>query len=398
MEWTTGRAGMLYADLLPGQARDRLADGLLANRIRIERGGPVGDWVHFHEVAFQLIVVLRGRVQLVYEDQGPPFWAGPGDLVVQPPTIRHEVLQTEDGLEVLELVNPVEHATHADPAMRLPTASVHPGRAFGHQRFLWDADRDEAWQAQGPLDVRATRVAFATGGAASVRVLRTAPGATAVRRAHAGARTFFVVRGAIEAGGQAAGEGELLRDERALTLSLAPHTLVYECSLRGAPAAHPDGNVFIVGNSGSGKSTMAKRLAADGRVHVDLDPYAWKGEVGVRRDVVDAADAIRAHLGGRPSVVEGCYADLVEALARPGDRLVWLDLPIEACVAHCEQRPFEPHKWASAEAQDAFLPRLLEFVKAYETRTDALGRSAHAELFAAFAGPAERIMSADGLG
>eukprot|EP01052_Picozoa_sp_SAG31_P001309 SAG31_NODE_44_length_31168_cov_16.507290_19_plen_124_part_00 len=59
--------------------------------------------VHFHRVAFQIIYCLKGWVRLSYEGQGPPFVLRAGDCVLQPPTIRHRVLESGDGLEVVEL-------------------------------------------------------------------------------------------------------------------------------------------------------------------------------------------------------------------------------------------------------------------------------------------------------
>lgn len=150
-------------------------------------------------------------------------------------------------------------------------------------------------------------------------------------------------------------------------------------------------HIFILGNSGSGKSTLAERLCSlEGRVHVDLDPYAWTETIGIRRDVSDAAAAIRATVSSDPAVIEGCYADLVEALATQDDHLIWLDVSAEVCTSNCKKRPFEPHKWESAEKQDEFLPRLLEFVGTYKTRTDCLGRNAHRETFERFTGTKER--------
>ena len=48
---------------------------------------------------FQLIVVMSGWVELVYEGQGAPFVLRAGQAVTQPPTIRHRVLRCSDGLE-----------------------------------------------------------------------------------------------------------------------------------------------------------------------------------------------------------------------------------------------------------------------------------------------------------
>ncbi|MEL6345499.1 MAG: shikimate kinase [Myxococcota bacterium] len=140
-------------------------------------------------------------------------------------------------------------------------------------------------------------------------------------------------------------------------------------------------HVFIMGNSGSGKTSLAKRIAAqEGRAHVDLDPFAWT-EDRARRDPVDAVAEIWQMADGRPVVIEGCYADLVRAMIRPEDRLIWLDVPVDVCVARCQSRPFEPHKWASPAEQDAFLPDLIAFVRTYPVREDDLGRAAHLKLF-----------------
>ena len=95
-EWVTGRAGMEYRDLLP----NRMGGQLIASHIRIQNGGPVADYVHHHHVRFQMIYCCRGWVKVVYEDQGAPFVMEAGDCVLQPPHIRHRVLECSDNMEV----------------------------------------------------------------------------------------------------------------------------------------------------------------------------------------------------------------------------------------------------------------------------------------------------------
>jgi len=127
--WHTGRAGMQYRDLIP----DRLGGWLVASHIRIPDGGPVPDYVHFHAIRFQIIYCRAGWVRVVYEDQGEPLVMRPGDVVVQPPTIRHSVLECSPGLEVIELSCPAVHATYADHALVLPSGRRE--RVWGDQRF-----------------------------------------------------------------------------------------------------------------------------------------------------------------------------------------------------------------------------------------------------------------------
>jgi quercetin dioxygenase-like cupin family protein len=130
--WQTGRAGMRYRDLIPG----RLGGRFVASHIHIPQGGPVADYVHFHQVHLQMIYCWRGWARLVYEDQGPPFLLEPGGCVLQPTTIRHQVLESSDNLEVIELASPAEHWTVADPDLSLPTPTLDPERRWAGQRFV----------------------------------------------------------------------------------------------------------------------------------------------------------------------------------------------------------------------------------------------------------------------
>ncbi len=130
--WITGRAGMEYRDLMP----DRVGGKVIASHIRLLDDGPVADYVHYHKIEFQMIYCLKGRIKVVYEDQGEPFWLEPGDCVVQPPEIRHRVLFAEGQAEVLEVTMPAEHETWVEHEMTLPNDTVNPDREFGGQRFV----------------------------------------------------------------------------------------------------------------------------------------------------------------------------------------------------------------------------------------------------------------------
>ena len=163
-----GRAGMRYRDLIPG----RLGGRYIASHISIPGGGPVADWAHYHHVAFQLIMVRSGWVRVVYEDQGEPFVMVAGDMVVQPPGIRHRVLESSAMLEVIEIGLPALHATYADHDIVLPTGRVDPNRDFGGQRFLRHVAADTPWTAFGGGEAAETGVSAATEGIAEVRIAR----------------------------------------------------------------------------------------------------------------------------------------------------------------------------------------------------------------------------------
>jgi quercetin dioxygenase-like cupin family protein len=187
-----GRAGMLYRDLIPS----RLGGRYIASHIAIREGGPVADWVHFHRIAFQMIAVRRGWVRVVYEDQGEPFVMEAGDMVLQPPQIRHRVLESSPGLEVVEITCPALHETFADHEMSLPSGKVHPDRKFGRQSFLRHVAKDTPWTPFNGGEAQKTAMGNATGGLAEVRVVKRSGTSKIAFAPHDGELVFgFVLDG-----------------------------------------------------------------------------------------------------------------------------------------------------------------------------------------------------------
>ena len=167
--WIIGRAGMEYRDLVPS----RLGGAVIASHIRVP-DGPVADMVHFHKVGFQLIFCLKGWVDVVYEDQGGPLRLTAGDCFIQPPAIRHRVLEAGDGIEVIEIGVPAEHVTEIDHAMTLPTAALRPGREWDGQKFVHNLVRTgvfKPFRIPG-FEARDTTIKENTRGVASVMVAR----------------------------------------------------------------------------------------------------------------------------------------------------------------------------------------------------------------------------------
>jgi quercetin dioxygenase-like cupin family protein len=190
----TGRAGMQYRDLIP----DRYGGRFIASHIRIEQGGPVPDYVHHHHIRFQLIYCVNGWVKVAYEDQGEPMVMRPGDCFLQPPHIRHRVLECSDRMEVVEMACPAEHETCVEHEITLPTGVVDPGRDFGGQQFVFHQGERTPWQpwtARG-FECRDTGIGEATGGiAAAITVRATRGGGVASLTHDADIRFLFVREG-----------------------------------------------------------------------------------------------------------------------------------------------------------------------------------------------------------
>ncbi len=159
-------------------------------------------------------------------------------------------------------------------------------------------------------------------------------------------------------------------------------------------------HILVLGNSGSGKTTLATRLAATRDLaHLDLDTLAWLPSVPpARRPVDDSARDIRAFTDAHASwVIEGCYADLLALVAPQCDTLVFLNPGTEACIDNARRRPWEPHKYATVEAQDANLEMLIEWIRDYDRRTDEFSLRAHRALFDGFAGDKVELTSREAI-
>ena len=194
--WVIGRAGMQYRDLIPG----RLGGSIIASHIRVPDAGPVPDMVHYHTIGFQLIFCYSGWVRLVYEDQGPPFVLGARDCVIQPPQIRHRVLESSENLQVIEIGVPAAHLTTIDHDMTLPTRRVRPDRLFAGQRFCRSEAKDAVWRPWRipGFVARDTGIAAATGGVASVIVARPEASTPRVGTTHGADILFtFVLAGRV---------------------------------------------------------------------------------------------------------------------------------------------------------------------------------------------------------
>lgn len=147
--------------------------------------------------------------------------------------------------------------------------------------------------------------------------------------------------------------------------------------------------ILIFGNSGSGKSTLAKALSAtQGLAHLDLDTLAWlPTNPPVRVPLPESQSAIETFMASHDNwVIEGCYTDLLEFAATHADEAIFLNLPVAACIANARNRPWEPHKYATQEAQDRNLAMLIAWIAQYPTRKDVFCESAHVELYREFRG------------
>jgi len=66
--------------------------------------------LHFHDVEFQMVYVLKGWVKTYMEGQGETLMKE-GSAWTQPPRIKHLIMDYSDDVELLEVILPAEFKT-----------------------------------------------------------------------------------------------------------------------------------------------------------------------------------------------------------------------------------------------------------------------------------------------
>ncbi|MFK4658448.1 mannose-6-phosphate isomerase-like protein (cupin superfamily) [Bradyrhizobium japonicum] len=98
-----------YRDLGIAEASHGLAQ---AHVIRLQ--GPCDpnevSKLHFHDVEFQMVYVLKGWVKTYMDGQGETLMKE-GSAWTQPPKIKHMILDYSDDVELLEVILPAEFRT-----------------------------------------------------------------------------------------------------------------------------------------------------------------------------------------------------------------------------------------------------------------------------------------------
>ena len=81
-----------------------------AQVIRAKTATTEGTGPHRHTLDFQMVYVIKGWARFDYEGQGEVLLK-PGDCVLQPPGIRHELTACSEDMELVEITSPAEFGT-----------------------------------------------------------------------------------------------------------------------------------------------------------------------------------------------------------------------------------------------------------------------------------------------
>jgi mannose-6-phosphate isomerase-like protein (cupin superfamily) len=103
------RAYAKYRDLGVAEASQGLAQAHVIRLIGPCNPAEVSK-LHFHDVDFQMVYVLKGWVKTYLEGQGETLMKQ-GSAWTQPPRIKHLIMDYSDDVELLEVILPAEFKT-----------------------------------------------------------------------------------------------------------------------------------------------------------------------------------------------------------------------------------------------------------------------------------------------
>jgi adenylate kinase family enzyme len=134
---------------------------------------------------------------------------------------------------------------------------------------------------------------------------------------------------------------------------------------------------LIVGNSGSGKSWLAERIANRlGARCVDLDSIHWHASgYNVARDRNEAVQMLRNVAKADRWVIEGIYGSLVREIRDDSTALIWLCLDEAECVENIRRRGIRRGGDAVSFAA------LLDWTSTYRSRQGSSSYIGHQKLF-----------------
>ncbi|MFH2047464.1 MAG: AAA family ATPase [Pseudomonadota bacterium] len=155
--------------------------------------------------------------------------------------------------------------------------------------------------------------------------------------------------------------------------------------------------IIIIGNSGSGKTWLGKKLASVlGISHISLDNIFWEpGGYNRKRDDFDVEADIKRIQSYESWIAEGVFGHLIEPLTVFADTLIYINLPWCECKNNLLNRGSESSMQLDPRKAEENFQSLFEWASAYETRDSKASKRYHSFLFESFSGQKHMVSNRD---
>jgi adenylate kinase family enzyme len=151
--------------------------------------------------------------------------------------------------------------------------------------------------------------------------------------------------------------------------------------------------IVIIGNSGSGKSYLAKSLSKIYSIPiVHLDRLFWMpGGFNEKRSKDEVKNEVEQKRKNDSWITEGVFGELTELFLPRAQTLIYLDVDWTTCHASLMTRGSESSRQLDAVKAEENFRNLVLWAEQYWTRTDLRSRTGHIRLFDDFTGPKFRF-------
>jgi hypothetical protein len=143
--------------------------------------------------------------------------------------------------------------------------------------------------------------------------------------------------------------------------------------------------IFILGNSGSGKTWLASALNTrlDLKI-ISLDEVCWEPGGYYKRRTEDAVESDLKTISQSSNwIIEGVYGDLAELLFPRLTHFLWLDLDPTFCSECVSSRGFENIPWMDSPKK---IQGYLSHIESYAKNSGPMSREFHEHIFNSYPG------------
>ena len=150
----------------------------------------------------------------------------------------------------------------------------------------------------------------------------------------------------------------------------------------------------IIGNAGSGKTWLAKRIATLSIDVIHLDNFFWMPDGFNKKRSEEKINSLVKQSKESPEwIVEGVFGELAELYLDIATTLIWLDIPWELCRLRLNKRALENNKKHARTQSKEGLKKLIKWASEYYDRIDFRSYIGHQKLFNNFNGIKIHIQS-----
>ena len=154
---------------------------------------------------------------------------------------------------------------------------------------------------------------------------------------------------------------------------------------------------IILGNSGSGKTWLARKLSANFSIPIiHFDEVFWEpGGFDTPREIKKVQSMIKKSKHSDSWIAEGVFGHIAEYYLDVAQSVIWLDLPWDICFKRLKNRGTESKKHMGREESEAGHKEVITWASQYYERKSKSSYYGHSVIYENFLKTKIRLKSED---